>query len=163
MNGVPLNLVGPETTTGQAAPSFSAQDPDFQNVQGPPAQGRVVVLASVPSIETPICDMMARRLIAESRLMPEPEFIIVSMDLPPAWKRWSQIQGEHRARLWSDHLAADFGRTYGALIQNMRLLTRTLFVVDPDGAVRFAQYVPDLIDEPDYNAGLQIAWDLSRG
>ena len=76
------------------------------------------------------------------------------MDLPFAQKRWCGAAGIDRVVTVSDYNHADFGKKYGVLIAPLRLLARAIFVLDPKGILRYTQVVPEVTNEPDYNAVL---------
>jgi len=80
----------------------------------------------------------------------------ISMDLPYAQARWANAEGVHHQAL-SSHKSEQFGQDYGTLIKEWRLLQRAVFVIDPDGQVVYAEYVPDQMAEPDYNAAVEAA------
>jgi len=155
MKGNPLTLLGPEVREGQKAPDFTALATDLSPVSLASFRGKVVVLASVPSLDTSVCDLETRRFNQEaSGLGPEVRILVVSMDLPFAQKRWCGAAGIENLRTLSDHRDAAFGLAYGVLIKELRLLARAIFVVDRQGTVRYIQLVKELATEPDYAAVL---------
>jgi len=77
------------------------------------------------------------------------------MDLPFAQKRWCGAAGVDRVKTLSDHRQASFGRAYGLLIEELRLLARAVILVDAEGVVRYLQLVPKIETEPDYNEVMQ--------
>jgi len=155
MKGNPLTLLGPEVREGQKAPDFTALATDLSPVSLASLRGKVVVLASVPSLDTSVCDLETRRFNQEaSGLGPEVRILVISMDLPFAQKRWCGAAGVENLRTLSDHRDAAFGLAYGVLIKELRLLARAVFVVDAEGVVRYTQLVRELATEPDYAAVL---------
>jgi len=155
MKGNPLTLLGPEVREGQKAPDFTALATDLSPVSLASFRGKVVVLASVPSLDTSVCDLETRRFNQEaSGLGPEVRILVVSMDLPFAQKRWCGAAGVENVKTLSDHRDAAFGLAYGVLIKELRLLARAVFVVDAEGVVRYTQLVRELATEPDYAAVL---------
>ena len=86
--------------------------------------------------------------------------LTISMDLPFAQKRWCGAAGIKNVQTLSDHRDASFGRAYGVLIKDLRLLARAVFVVDKKGVVRYLQIVPEIATEPDYDAALKAAKEL---
>jgi thiol peroxidase len=155
IKGAPLTLVGKELNIGDAAPDFEILDNDLSPVKFSSFQGKVCVISSVPSLDTPVCDMEVRRFNQEAgKLGPEVVIITVSMDLPFAQKRWCGAAGVDKVITLSDHQEASFGTAYGVLIKELRLLARSVFVVDGDGTIRFIQIVKEISDEPDYDAVL---------
>ncbi len=162
MKGHPLTLVGQEVKVGDAAPDFEVVDNDLRPFKFSSVKGRVCILCSVPSLDTPICDLETRRFNTEAaRLSPEVEVLTISMDLPFAQKRWCGAAGVDRVKTLSDHREASFGRAYGVLIKELRLLARAVFVVDQAGVIRYVQLVRELASEPDYEAALAALRQLT--
>lgn len=156
MRGAPLTLVGEEVTVGSAAPDFQALNNDLQPVRLSDFKDKVVVLSSVPSLDTPVCDMETRRFNQEAEKLGDDVMVLtISMDLPFAQKRWCGAAGVEHVITLSDHRDAAFGKAYGVLIKELRLLARAVFVVDKEGVVRHAQLVKEIAEEPDYAAVLQ--------
>ena len=154
--GNPLTLVGNELTVGDKAPDFEVIDNDLVQVKFASFPPKVRIIASVPSLDTPVCDTETRRFNAEAaRLAPDVEVLTISMDLPFAQTRWCGAAGATNVRTLSDHRDASFGTSYGVLIKELRLLARAVFVVDRAGIVRYVEVVEEIADEPDYEAALR--------
>ncbi|MGQ9858139.1 MAG: thiol peroxidase [Thermodesulfobacteriota bacterium] len=159
--GNPLTLLGDEPQLGQPAPDFQALDTELATVSLSFLGGKVRVLCSVPSLDTPVCDMQTRKFNQEAvSLGPEVEVVTLSMDLPFAQRRWCASAGVQRVRTLSDHRDASFATAYGTLIKELRLLTRAVFVVDPQGILRYSQWVGEITQEPDYDAVIQAVKSL---
>lgn len=155
MKGKPLTLVGKALHAGEPAPDFEAVGNDLAPVGFSAYRGRICIISAVPSLDTPVCDMETRRFNEMAgRLNPETVVLTISMDLPFAQKRWCGAAGIERVVTLSDHRDACFGRAYGVLIRELRLLARAVFVVDPTGLLRHVQIVREVADEPDYDAVL---------
>ena len=156
MKGNPLILIGKQPKIGEPAPDFEVLNNDLQPVRLSSFQGKVRVIASVPSLDTPVCDMETRRFNEEAGMLgPDVTILVISMDLPFAQKRWCGATGVDKVTTLSDHLSASFGEAYGVLIKELRLLARAIFVVDEDGTVQYVQLVKEVTDEPDYDAVLE--------
>jgi len=156
MKGKPLTLVGPEVKPGAPAPDFTVVANDLSDFRFSSLQGQVCVLSSVPSLDTPVCDIETRRFNDEATgLGAAVKLLTISMDLPFAQKRWCGAAGVENLKTFSDHREAAFGLAYGVLIKELRLLARAVFVVDQGGKVQHVQIVPELANEPDYEAVLQ--------
>lgn len=155
IHGAPLTLIGPEHTAGQPAPDFEVLDNDLNPVKFSSLPPKVYVIAAVPSLDTPVCDLETRWFNNEAaQLGDQVGILTISMDLPFAQKRWCGANGVDRVRTFSDHRAASFGEAYGVLIKELRLLARSVFVVDKSGILRHVQLVPELTQEPNYDAVL---------
>lgn len=151
--GNPLTLVGSPVNTGDTAPDFEALGNDLSPVKLSDYKGKIVVIVSVPSLDTPVCDVEVRRFNSEATGLGDNVVILtVSMDLPFAQARWCGAAGVENVVTVSDHKNADFGEKYGMLIKELRLLARAIFVVDAGGKVAYTEIVKEVADEPDYDA-----------
>ncbi|KAB1443456.1 thiol peroxidase [Pseudodesulfovibrio senegalensis] len=160
--GNPLTLMGAEVAVGAKAPDFTALDNDLNPVRLSDYSGSTVIIASVPSLDTPVCDMETRRFNSEAAALGDSvKILTVSMDLPFAQKRWCGAAGVEAVTTLSDHKDAEFGTRYGVLIKELRLLARAVFVVDASGVVRYAVCLPDITDEPDYDDVLSFVKSLN--
>ena len=158
MKGNPLTLVGTMPQVGDAAPDVELLDNTLSPLRLSSMKGKIVVLATVPSLDTPVCDLETRRFNEEAGSLGDDVVVLtVSMDLPFAQKRWCGAAGVDRVTTLSDHREAALGRSYGVLIKELRLLARSLFVLDRNGIVRYVQLVKEVADEPDYDAVLDAA------
>jgi thiol peroxidase len=155
MAGKPVTLVGHEVKVGDTAPEVELIAPNLQPVKLSSFRGKVLVLSSVPSLDTSICDLETRHFNLEAdKLGPEVAMVTVSMDLPFAQKRWCASAGVSRVQTLSDYKEAAFGLAYGVLMRESRLLARVVFVLDKKHVVQYVQVVPEIGKEPDYNAVL---------
>ena len=151
MKGNPLTLVGNEVKVGDAAPEVILLDNALSQVKLSAFRGKNCVLVSVPSLDTPVCDMESRRFNEEaSRLGTDVAILIISMDLPFAQKRWCGAAGVAKVQTLSDHREASFGNAFGVLIKELRLLARAVFVVDKKGVIKYIQLVKEVTQEPNY-------------
>ena len=161
MKGNPITLMGTEPQVGDKAPDFVAIDNDLNPVSFDSFRGKVCIVSSVPSLDTPVCDMETRRFNDEAgRLGDDVEILTISMDLPFAQKRWCGAAGVDRVQTLSDHLDAAFGQAYGVLIKGLRLLARAVFVVDKEGTIRYMELVKEIASEPDYDSVLTAVKEL---
>jgi len=161
MKGNPLTLVGRTPQPGDAAPDFTVVRNDLSSVDFSSYRGKVCVISSVPSLDTPVCDMQTRRFNQEAENLGDDTVVVtVSMDLPFAQKRWCGASGVERVVTLSDHRHAAFGTAYGLLIKELRLLARAVLVVDREGIVRYVQLVKEISHEPDYDAVLAALKDV---
>ena len=151
MKGNPLTLVGNEVKVGQVAPDFVVLDNGLSPVKLSSFRGKTCILVSVPSLDTPVCDMESRRFNEEAGgLGSGVAILIISMDLPFAQKRWCGAAGVSNVQTLSDHRDASFGNAFGVLIKELRLLARAVFVADKQGILRYSQLVKEVTKEPDY-------------
>jgi thiol peroxidase len=161
MKGGPLTLVGPELSIGDSAPDAILLDNDLNPVNLSSYKGKICIISSVPSLDTPVCDMQTRRFNSEAGNLGEDVAILtVSMDLPFAQKRWCGAAGVDKLATLSDHRDAAFGEAYGVLIKELRLLARAIFVLDREGTLRYQQLVKEVSEEPDYDDVLEAVKKL---
>jgi thiol peroxidase len=161
MKGNPLTLTGTELKVGDQAPDFVALDNDLNPMSLDSFRGKVCIVSSVPSLDTPVCDMETRRFNDEAgRLGDNVVVLTISMDLPFAQKRWCGAAGVDKVQTLSDHREASFGQAYGVLIKELRLLARAVFVLDQQGTIRYLELVKEITTEPDYESVLGVVKDL---
>ena len=161
MKGNPVTLIGPALKVGDKAPEFTVVGNDLSQVSLESFRGKVCIISSVPSLDTPVCDMETRRFNSEaSRLGNEVVVLTISMDLPFAQKRWCGAAGVDRVVTLSDHRDGSFGRAYGVLIKDLRLLARAVFVIDKEGRITYLELVKEIASEPDYEAVLAAVAEL---
>jgi len=154
-SGNPMTLIGPEIKVGDKAPNFKVVDNDLQPVTLDNFKGKTKIICTVPSLDTPVCDTEIRRFNQEAvNLSLDVVVLTVSMDLPFAQKRWCAGAGIERVKTLSDYQELSFATNYGVLIKELKLLSRSIFVVDTEDVVRYVQHVPEITDEPDYSAVL---------
>ena len=155
MKGSPLTLTGEEVKVGQPARDFKVLDHSLVETTLSNFKDKVKLIASVPSLDTPVCDTEIKRFNDEaSKLSKDLAIIFISMDLPFAQKRFCQSYDINKVKTLSDHKDADFGLKYGVLIKELRLLARAIFIIDKKDIVRYIQMVPELSHQPDYDAAL---------
>ena len=157
--GEQLTVLGRKLEVGEPAPGFTLAHFDgdvISEVRLSDSSGRVRLLNVVNSIDTPVCDLETRRW---DELRPElpPEVVLytVSMDLPFAQARWGLYVNLRNHLLLSGHRSEEFGRTWGVLIKEWRILQRAVFVVDGDGRLTYVEYVEDQVQEPDYTRAIE--------
>ncbi|MHC4843786.1 MAG: thiol peroxidase [Planctomycetota bacterium] len=161
MKGDPLTLLGPELNAGDTAPDFKAAANDLSEVSLSNFKGKTCVITAVPSLDTPVCDVMTRRFSEEATDLGDDVVVLaVSMDLPFAQSRWCGAAGVENVHTVSDYNGASFGQSYGVLIKGLNLLARAVFVVDKEGIIRYVEIVNELTNEPDYNAALDAVKGL---
>lgn len=157
VKGNPMTLLGEAVREGQTAPGFKVVNTELKDVAFDEFKGKVKLIASVPSLDTPVCDLEIKRFNEEAvKLSKEIEIIFISMDLPFAQKRFCQANEIKQVTTFSDYREADFGLKYGVLIKGLRLLARAIFVIDRNDVIRYVEYVPEITSHPNYEATLNI-------
>jgi thioredoxin-dependent peroxiredoxin len=162
MKGNPLTLVGQELKIGDMAPDVVLANNDLESVSLSSYRGKVCIISSVPSLDTPVCDMETRRFNEEAGALGDDVAIItVSMDLPFAQKRWCGAAGVDKVITLSDYGDMSFGNAYGVLIKELKLLARSVFVLDRQGTIQYIQLVNEVTEEPAYQEILDAVGKLT--
>ena len=163
MKGNPLTLIGPQLKVGDQGPDFTLVTPELQEFKLSSLRGKIVVISAVPSLDTSVCDRETRRFNEEAAKLGDYVVILtISMDLPFAQKRWCGAAGIERVKTLSDHRDASFGQSYGVLIKELRLLARTVFVLDKNGRITYIQALKELTTEPSYDEVLKAVASLRK-
>ena len=158
----PVTLLGNEVKVGDKAPDFTVLANDLSPVSLKDSEGKIRLFSVVPSLDTGVCDAQTRRFNeAAAELGDNVVIYTVSMDLPFAQKRWCGAAGIDAVKTVSDHREGSFGQAYGVLIESLRLLTRSVFVVDAEGTVTYVEYVPEATDHPNYEAAIEAVKALA--
>lgn len=160
--GEQLTVLGSQLRPGDPAPDFDLEtfDAEAQAMRGVTLRntaGQVRLFNVVNSVDTPVCHIETRRWDGLRGDLPSNVALAtISMDLPFALSRWQGAEGVGHA-LWSAHKSEDFGRAYGVLIKEWRLLQRAVFIIDRDDRVVYAEYVADQMSQPNYDAAVTAA------
>jgi thiol peroxidase len=156
--GNPFTLLGPELKVGDKAPDFTLIDNNLAPVTLASYTGKTKIISTVPSLDTPVCDTETRRFNQEAALLSDSVVVLtVSLALPFAQKRGCGAAGIDRVTTLSDYQDQAFGRAYGVLIKELKLLSRSIFVLDGNDIILYIQHVPEVTTEPDYAAALAAA------
>jgi thiol peroxidase len=161
VQGNPVTLVGDEVKVGDKAPDFVALDNGLAPKSLADYAGKVVVISVVTSLDTSICDLQTRRFNQEAAALGEDVVILtVSMDLPFAQARFCGAAGIDQVVTLSDHRDASFGMNYGVLIKELRLLARSIVVLDKEGVIRYFQINSENAEDPDFDSALAAVKEL---
>lgn len=158
--GNPLTLLGNEIKVGDKAPEFVAVGAGLTAVKLSDFGGKKVIIAVYPSVDTSVCAAQNRRFNAEANELKDTVVLSISCDLPFAQSRFCAAEGLENIITISDHKDLDFGEKYGFVIKELRLLARGTVVIDQSGVVRYAEYVPEVTNEPDYKAAMDVVKGL---
>jgi thiol peroxidase len=157
--GIQLTVVGKKLKVGDKAPGFALDSlpPGAampHEVTLDDSEGSVRLLNVINSIDTPVCNVETRRWEALRTELPQGvRTYTISMDLPFALSRWQAAESSGH-ELLSAHRGKRFGRDYGVLLKEWRLLQRAVFVIGRDDRIAHAEYVADQMQEPDYDAAV---------
>ncbi|WP_226036416.1 thiol peroxidase [Aquibacillus saliphilus] len=157
----PMTLIGDEVKIGDKTPDFKVLDNNLQEVSLSDFKGQVKIISVVPSVDTGVCSEQTKRFNDEAEKLGNVKVLTVSMDLPFAQKRWKNENGIKQIEIFSDHREADFGINYGVLMKELRLLARSVFVIDNDDIVRYTEYVSEGTNHPNYEKALEAVRKIS--
>ena len=156
MHGNPLTLTGNAVKVGDVAADFEVVANDLSPVKLSSFKGKVCLIASVPSLDTGVCDTEIRKFNEKATSLSDNVVVLaLSMDLPFAQARWCGAAGVKNVQTLSDYQKADFGEKFGVLIKGLRLLARAVFVIDDKGIISYIQIVDELTNEPNYDEALK--------
>lgn len=157
--GQEVTIIGTDLKPGDIAPEFLVQTQDWISFQGlAGTAGKVRIIASLPSLDTEVCDRETRRFNLEAAgLSKDIAILMISVDLPYVLKRYCGAAGIDQVMTLSDHMGVEFGLKYGCLIKEVRVLRRAVFVVNRSNMISYAAYMPALGNEPDYAEVLAAA------
>ncbi|AIQ52034.1 thiol peroxidase [Paenibacillus sp. FSL R7-0331] len=159
--GNPITLVGPELKAGDSAPDFTVSKNLLENASLSDYAGKIKLISVVPSLDTGVCDAQTRRFNSEAAELGDDVVILtISTDLPFAQARWCGAAGIDRVITLSDHKEAAFGQAYGVLIKEFRLDMRSIFVIDKNNKLTYAEYLGEMSEHPNYDAAIAAVKEL---
>ncbi len=155
--GNPVTLRGNEIKVGDKAENFKAVKQDLSEFDFyKETEGKTKVISIAPSIDTPVCSMQTSRFNKEAtQLSDDVEIVTITVDLPFAQERFCGAQGINNIQVVSDYKDLDFGEKYGFVIDEFRLLSRGIIVIDKSNEVKYVEYVEEITNEPDYEKALE--------
>jgi thiol peroxidase len=164
MGGNIVTLLGKTPNLGDMAPDFALRDQDLLQVTLATYTGKVKLFSVVPSIDTTVCDLQTKRFDKETAGKSE-ELVVasVSMDLPFALKRWAASCKIKNVLLLSDYMDSSFGTAYGVLIKELKLLNRSIFIVDRQDTVQYIEIVDENHNHPNYERALAALTRVLKG
>lgn len=160
LKGNPVNLSGSLPKVGSPAPEFTLVRQDLSPVSKKDLAGKIVVLLTVPSLDTPVCAIETRKFNERAASLPGVNVLVASADLPFAIKRFCGAEGIQNVHGVSDVRDREFAKRWGVAIADGPLAgvhARAAFVLDAKGTVKYAALVPEIAQEPDYDAILAAA------
>lgn len=155
INGKQMKLEGTEIKIGDKAPDFKMVDTDGREVTLAQSKGKIRLLSVIHSLDTPVCSSQTHRLELEANKYPDVVIYTISMDLPFTQARFIKDNNIRGVKTLSDHLSVSFGKAYGVLIEDLRLLSRAVFIIDENDIVRYVEYVPEVSMPADFDKALE--------
>ncbi|MCH8840276.1 MAG: thiol peroxidase [Planctomycetes bacterium] len=157
--GNPMTLAGNAVAVGQNAPDcklHAFENGAFVAVTPADWRGKPTFISVVPSLDTPVCQKQTKKFNeALGALGDQVNALTVSLDLPFAMNRFCGAENITNIRPASDYQDRNFGQNYGTLIEELKIMCRAIFVLDAAGKVTYVEYVPEVTDEPNYDAALE--------
>ncbi|MDN4607022.1 thiol peroxidase [Sporosarcina highlanderae] len=159
----PVTLLGKEVTVGDKAPDFTVLSNGLKPVTLDDSKGKVRLISVVPSLDTGVCSLQTKKFNEEaSSLGDDVEVLTISVDLPFAQARWVKAEDANNVKTLSDHRDLSFGEAFGVAINELRLLARSIFVVDKDDNIAYVEYVKEVTDHPDYDKAIEAVKKLTE-
>lgn len=155
--GTPMTLQGSELKAGQPAPAFTLHyfADGLKTLTNADLKGKPTIVSIVPSLDTGVCQVQTKRFSQElASLGDKVNSVTVSRDLPFAQNRFCGAEDVKNMKLGSDYQSGEFGKSWGVMIDELKLLTRAVYVLDSQGNVVYSEIVPEVTSEPDYSAAL---------
>ena len=156
--GNPMTLAGAALAVGSKAPAFELHyaDAGIKTLTLEDLRGKPTILSVVPSLDTPTCATQTKKFNQELGAMAGSiNAVTVSRDLPFAQARFCGAEDIKSIRTASDYQTHQFGDDYGLTIEELKLLTRAVFVLDSAGTVVYKEIVSEVTQEPDYAKALE--------
>lgn len=156
--GNPLTLAGEAVKVGQEAPDFTLHyfKDGMQKLTPADLKGKPTILSVVPSLDTPVCAIQTKKFNEQLAALGERvNAVTISLDLPFAMNRFCGAESIQNMRVASDYQDRTFGKNWGMLIEELKILARGVFVLDKDGKVVHAELVKEVASEPNYDSALK--------
>lgn len=157
----PITLVGKEVEVGSTAPDFTVLANDLSERTLKDYEGKKKLVSAVPSLDTGVCSQQTRKFNEEAADVQDGVVLTISNDLPFAQKKWCAAEGLENVITLSDHRDLSFGENYGVVMKELRLLARSVFVLDKDNKVVYSEIVSEGTNHPDYDKALEAFKNLN--
>ena len=160
--GQPVTLVGTEVKVGDQAPDFTAVKQDLSEFRFSELADKFIVLSVAPSLDTKVCELQTVRFNHEaSSLHEDVEVVAITVDLPFAQKCFCESFLIDQVQVVSDHRDLDFGHKYGLVMKELRLLARTVIIIDKNKTVRYLDMNAEIGTEPNYDQALAVLREIT--
>ena len=155
MHGDPLTLIGDEIKVGDKAPDFTVTQDDMSPFSLSDMEDGVKILSVVPSLDTKVCQLQTNKFNEMAADLGDVQILTISVDLPFAQSRFSDDNSIDKLKIVSDYKDLDFGMKYGFVLEELRLLSRGLVILDKENTVKYVEYVKEVTEQPDYDKALE--------
>lgn len=158
LRGNPVQVGGELPAKGSTAPDFKLVNPDLKDVTLGNFAGKRKVLNIYPSVDTPVCATSTRTFNEKASTLKDAVVICIAADLPFAFRRFCGAEGLGNVQTLSTMRSPDFMKAYGVRLESgpmAGLCARAIVVLDRDNKVLHTQLVPEIAQEPDYEAALK--------
>ncbi|AFC28825.1 Tpx [Paenibacillus mucilaginosus 3016] len=161
LKGNPITLVGTQLKAGDKAPDFTVNKNLLETASLADYAGKIKLISVVPSLDTGVCDAQTRRFNEEAAKLGDNVIVLtISVDLPMAQARWCGAAGIDKVVTLSDYKNHSFGKAYGVLIEELRLLMRSIFVIDANDTIQYVEYLGEMTEHPNYEAAIEAVKKL---
>ncbi|MHC0527889.1 thiol peroxidase [Staphylococcus capitis] len=150
----PITLSGQQVKEGDIAPDFTVLDNSLNQITLEDYKGKKKLISVFPSIDTGVCDQQTRKFNEEAS-QEDGVVLTISVDLPFAQKRWCASNGLENVVTLSDHRDLSFGENFGVVMEELRLLARSVFVLDESNKIVYKEIVSEGTNFPDFDAALE--------
>lgn len=150
----PITLSGQQVKEGDIAPDFTVLDNSLNQITLEDYKGKKKLISVIPSIDTGVCDQQTRKFNEEAS-QEDGVVLTISVDLPFAQKRWCASNGLENVVTLSDHRDLSFGENFGVVMEELRLLARSVFVLDESNKIVYKEIVSEGTNFPDFDAALE--------
>ncbi len=155
MGGNSVTLLGKEIKVGDKAPDFTVLKSDLSPFTLEDAGEGVKIISVVPSLDTGVCELQTINFNETATELGNVTILTISVDLPFAQKRFCSANNIDKVVTLSDHRDLSFGMNYGFVIEEFRLLSRGIVILDKDNVVRYVEYVKEVTNHPDYDKAIE--------
>lgn len=155
MGGNPVTLIGKEIKVGHKAPSFIVVTNDLEEYSLKDAGDNIKIISVVPSLDTGVCELQTTRFNREAAELEDVVILTISVDLPFAQKRFCSAHDIDKVIVLSDHRDLSFGMNYGFVIEELRLLSRGIVILDKNNLVQYVEYVREVGEHPNYDKAIE--------
>lgn len=161
---VDITILGDELKVGDKAPDFKADKMDLTSYNFyEEEKDKIKILSVVPSLDTDVCELQTKMFQKATEFFSENVVVVtISNDLPFAQQRFKKVKKTDKIKFVSDYNYRDFSSKYGTLIEELKLLNRSVFVVDKDNTIKYVQYLEQNTDLPEYEDAIEVAKKLDK-